>query len=329
MSSEDEILRTLTRMADAIESMTGGFSSATDATRNFTEGMTEAAKSEAEGKKVLDAADKRLTAATNEAIRSVASFGKALTSGTDPSFNKFSDGVTYAAGSAATLAKGFGVLGTVVAGMVQVSAKLLTLQMKQADDVLEASDNIKKLGFAGFESTKSIFDMINAAGLSVAQSKKFTDAMKRTEGGLVSFGDNFGKGAEKFGKMVEVSDQQREAFQRLGVSQEELMGYQGDYLALQKASGQSMAGQLRDTDKLKVSSLSYVENLVKLSALTGKDIDKVKQAQFAANEAFEELVYTRSENVKIRELKAQGLNDQAKAIQDQHGDKVFLRNHIY
>ena len=314
MSSEDEIIRKLTRMTEVLESMTGGFSSATDATRNFTEGMTEAAKAEAESKAIGDAANKRMEKATNEAIKGVASFGKALTSGAEGGFGKLSGGIEATAQSVATLAEGFGRFGKVVAGLTIATGKLLTAHMKQTDEILAASDNIKKLGFAGEQSSKTIFDLAQNAKTSTT---KLAEAMKRTQGGLITFGDDFGKGAVKFGEMIAVTDQQREAFQRLGVTQEELMGGQADYLALQKASGQSMASQLKDTKQLKQASLDYVENLVKLSKLTGKDVDKLKQAQLAANEATEELIYTRSENVKIRELKAMNLADQAKAIEDQ------------
>ena len=329
MSSEDAILQQLTRMTAALESMTSGVSSATDATRNFTEGMTEADKSHAEAKAIGDAANKRTEKATNEAIRSVASFSKALTSGAEGGFSKFSGGVESAAQSMATLVASHGKLGQVVANLTLASGKLLTLQMKQADDILAASDNIKKLGFAGDLSTQTFFDMAQNAKTS---SAKLAEAMKRTQGGLITFGDDFGKGAQKFGEMIEVTDKQREAFQRLGVTGDELINGQADYLALQKASGQSMSGQLKDTKQLKQASLDYIENLVKLTKLTGQDIDQVKQAQLAVREAYEEKVLVRKENLEIAALRKQGLNDEADAIKNQQTrrqeflDLAYLQN---
>ena len=314
MSSEDEIIRKLTRMTEVLESMTGGFSSATDATRNFTEGMTEAAKAEAESKAIGDAANKRMEKATNEAIKGVASFGKALTSGAEGGFGKLSGGIEATAQSVATLAEGFGRFGKVVAGLTIATGKLLTAHMKQTDEILAASDNIKKLGFAGDQSSKDIFNMAQNAKTSTT---KLAEAMKRTQGGLITFGDDFGKGAVKFGEMIKVTDQQREAFQRLGITQEDLMGGQADYIALQKASGHSMAGQLKDTKKLNQASLDYVENLVKLGKLTGKDIDQVKQAQLAAREAYEEKVLVRKEEIEIAALRKKGLNDAADDLLNQ------------
>ena len=314
MSSEDEIIRKLTRMTEVLESMTGGFSSATDATRNFTEGMTEAAKSEAESKAIGDAANKRMEKATNEAIKGVASFGKALTSGAEGGFGKLSGGIEATAQSVATLAEGFGRFGKVVAGLTIATGKLLTAHMKQTDEILAASDNIKKLGFAGDQSSKDIFNMAQNAKTSTT---KLAEAMKRTQGGLITFGDDFGKGAVKFGEMIKVTDQQREAFQRLGITQEDLMGGQADYIALQKASGHSMSGQLKDTKKLNQASLEYVENLVKLGKLTGKDIDQVKQAQLAAREAYEEKVLVRKEEIEIAALRKKGLNDAADDLLNQ------------
>jgi hypothetical protein len=252
--------------------------------------------------------------ATNEAIKGVASFGKALTSGAEGGFGKLSGGIEATAQSVATLAEGFGRFGKVVAGLTIATGKLLTAHMKQTDEILAASDNIKKLGFAGEQSSKTIFDLAQNAKTSTT---KLAEAMKRTQGGLITFGDDFGKGAVKFGEMIKVTDQQREAFQRLGITQEDLMGGQADYIALQKASGHSMAGQLKDTKKLNQASLDYVENLVKLGKLTGKDIDQVKQAQLAAREAYEEKVLVRKEEIEIAALRKKGLNDAADDLLNQ------------
>ena len=47
--------------------------------------------------------------------------------------------------------------------------------------------------------------------------------MKKAGSGVIGLGDRFGDGAVAFGKMVAVTNTQREGFQRLGISQEELI----------------------------------------------------------------------------------------------------------
>ena len=283
-------------------------------TKKLAEGTTEAAKAEAEAADIINKANRRMEQAQNQAIAGMASFGKALTSGADGGFNKFGDSLNSAAGAVATVAKNFGPLGAVLGGIVQVGTKLLTMQMKQADDALKASDEIKKLGNAGALSTQQVTDMVHASGLSLEQSKKFTDAMKRTSGGLIAMGDKFGDGAVNFGKMVAVTDKQREAFQRMGVSQEELMNQQADYVALQTMSGKSMSDQAKDAGALKKASLEYSQNLLRLSALTGKNADQIQEEQKAAMLEYEEVIATRLEDDKIRKLKAEGKKDEMDAL---------------
>ena len=280
----------LKELNDNLRYMNEGVANAAAGSIKFAEGMNEAQKAEAEAAAISKSAKANMERATNEAIKSLASFGKALTSGADGGFSKFSDGLTVASGAVADLAKNFGMLGTVLGTLVQVGTKVITMQLKQADDALKASDEIKKLGNAGALSTKQVMEMVQNSGLSIEQSKKFTDAMKKAGSGVIGLGDRFGDGAVAFGKMVAVTNTQREGFQRLGISQEELMGYQGEYLALQKASGMQMSKQGKDGEALKKASLDYTRNLVELSSISGNDITTAKKNMEAERSRYEVMI---------------------------------------
>jgi predicted chitinase len=320
-----ELARVMKELVEHFRYMGDSTHQASTGVKTFSDATTEAAKAEKEAADIIDKANRRMEQAQNQAIAGMASFGKALTNGADGGFNKFGDSLNSAAGAVATVAKNFGPLGAVLGGIVQVSTKLLTMQMKQADDALKASDEIKKLGNAGALSTQQVVDMVHASGLSLEQSKKFTDAMKRTSGGLIALGDKFGDGALNFGKMVAVTDATREAFQRMGVSQEELMNQQADYVALQTMSGKSLADQAKNGDALKKASLEYSQNLLRLSALTGKNADQLQEDQKAAMLEYEEVIATRLEDDKIRKLKKEGRNDEAAALQqEQDARKEYI-----
>jgi hypothetical protein len=280
----------LKELNDNLRYMNEGVANAAAGSIKFAEGMNEAQKAEAEAAAISKSAKANMERATNETIKSLASFGKALTSGADGGFSKFSDGLTAASGAVAALSKNFGMLGTVLGTLVQVGTKVITMQLKQADDALKASDEIKKLGNAGALSTKQVMEMVHGAGLSIEQSKKFTDAMKKAGSGVIGLGDRFGDGAVAFGKMVAVTNTQREGFQRLGISQEELMEYQGEYVALQKASGMQMSKQGKDGEALKKASLEYTRNLVELSSISGNDITTAKKNMEAERSRYEVMI---------------------------------------
>ena len=321
MSSEEEILRQLTRMTAALESMTSGVSSATDSTLKFAEGMTEAEKSAALAKSIVQKAEKaahdRLEKAMNESIRSVASFGKALTSGAEGGFSKFSGGTEQAVNALATLASGLGRYGKVLEATIQIAGRLLTAQMKQADDILKTSDAIKNLGNAGVLSTAAVMKMTHDAGLTAAQSIKLTDAMKKAGSGVVGLGDKFGDGVKAFGSMVAVSNETREGFRNLGISGDELMGYQGEYLALQKASGMQMSKQGKDAEGLRKASTDYVRNLVELSSISGNDLETTQKNIKAEKERYEYVLANAMQQREIDKATASGDKEKVKQLTEE------------
>jgi hypothetical protein len=307
----------LKELNDHFRYMREGVAEATTSTKTFAEGMTEAAKAEQEAAAITKASKANMEKATNEAIRSMASFGKALTSGAEGGFSKFSSGMESASGAVASLANNFGLLGKVFGGIVQVGTKVITMQLKQADDALKASDEIKKLGNAGALSTKQVMDMVHGAGLSAAEAGKLTNAMKKAGSGVIGLGDKFGDGAVAFGKMVAVTNEQREGFQRLGISQEELMGYQGDYLALQKASGMQMSKQGKSGEALQKASLDYTRNLVELSNISGNDLATTQQNIKAEKERYEYVLANTMQQREIDRANASGDTARAKQLTEE------------
>ena len=307
----------LKELNDHFRYMREGVAEATTSTKIFAEGMTEAAKAEQEAAAITKASKANMERATNQAIASMASFGKALTSGAEGGFSKFSGGLESASGAVASLANNFGLLGKVFGGIVQVGAKVITMQLKQADDALKASDEIKKLGNAGALSTKQVMDMVHGAGLSAAEAGKLTNAMKKAGSGVIGLGDKFGDGAVAFGKMVAVTNEQREGFQRLGISQEELMGYQGDYLALQKASGMQMSKQGKSGEALQKASLDYTRNLVELSNISGNDLATTQQNIKAEKERYEYVLANTMQQREIDRANASGDTARAKQLTEE------------
>jgi hypothetical protein len=230
------------------------------------------------------------------------------------------------AGDAAlSIGKNFGLLGLATGALIKATTMAAQAATKQADNALKATDEFNKMGAAGGHTAKSIAEMGINIGLSNEQFALMPKALKKAGDGIVSLGATTADGQKKFMGMLAVTNQQREAFQRLGIGQEELMEKQSEYIALQGMSGKSLVGQAKDADKLRKSSLEYTENLLRLSALTGKDADKIAKDQQLANMAYEEVIQTRVEDDKIRELTQQGRKAEANALQqEQDARKQFI-----
>jgi hypothetical protein len=295
--------------------------------KNLQKGVdenTEAEKINTEMAKKYAEAMANFSKAATSSTTALTSMTSAVLSGKD-GFEKYNNAIKNAGDAAWSLGKNFGILGTVLGGVIKGMSIVAEMATKQADDVLKATDNFSKLGGAGALTAKQVLDMGHKAGLTAANLEVMTKAAAKANTGMGGLGSTLGEGIVAFGKMTAVTSEQRQAFQRLGVSQEELMARQADYVKLQEMSGKSLASDAKSGDKLRKQSLEYAENLSRLSALTGKSADQLQGEQNAAMLEYEEIVATRIEDDKIRKLKAEGRKEEADSLEkEQKARKAYI-----
>ena len=231
-------------------------------------------------------------------------------------FQKYNGALKSFGDAALSLGKALGPLGT-VAGM---AAKGITMvgeaAFKQADSVLKAYDDLAKIGGAGGITTKQILDIGHNAGLTAKDLAKFTSVVKANSTSIAGLGANAAEGMKIFGQLTAVGTNTIATYTKLGVSQEELLQTQGDYVALQMASGRNLKSELQDRAKLQKASLEYQDNLLTLSQLTGEDVNSLKAKQKEASLALEwQISQTQKEN-QARRLEASGRTEEAKKLRD-------------
>lgn len=291
---------------------------------NAVKGMTELDQSYIDAQKKKAAADANRASADASAVTALKDFTSAMMN-TSTEFSKFNGALGNAGDAALALGKNFGAVGLIIGGLVKGATKVAQLATVQADNALKVTDEFSKMGSAGAFTAKQMAEMSINIGLSNEQWNLLPKALRKAGDGIVGLGTTTAKGQESFAKLLAVTNQEREAFQRLGIGQEELMSKQAEYIALQGMSGKSLVSQAKDADKLRKSSLEYTENLLRLSALTGKDADKIAKDQQLANMQYEEVIRTRVEDDKIRKLTQEGKTAEAEALkQEQDARKQFI-----
>ena len=234
----------------------------------------------------------------------------------DPSRSmaKYSDGLSTLGDAVSKTAENFGPLGKAVGATVQVFTKLVGAQMQQVDSLLKANDQLAQFGTAGSFTTKGLMDMAHGAGVTSKNMDTLINPIKSLGPALTSLGGTAGDGVKAFTSMAKITNQQREEFQRLGVSQEQLIQNQADYVKLQMMSGKSMTNELKDRAALQRASLEYTENLLTLSNLSGQDAESLKKKQQDAARAVEAQVAQIQLENKARRLAADGHRDAAAAV---------------
>ena len=306
----------------------------TKALNNLTDDLGEAA----EFTEDLNDAQAELTKAMHQ---SAESFKQSLRS-VGSSVMQFGSALTQTTGKLGDLGGGFDslgdaaleagkALGTPFAMAAGLAAKAFTTvanaALKQTDAVLGAKDEFSKLGGVGLGTGKDILSMAHAAKISSKNLDLLVKPMQGMTGTFQTLGTTVADGQKAFLKLTAVGDQQLAKFGRLGISQEELIKSQADFLNLQAQSGRNIKSIMKDEKAMQAASLKYTENLVELAAITGTDLEGAKKAQeFAANQ-YAEVVRTRQEDNKIRNLEKQMANarndEERKAIANEISEIKF------
>jgi hypothetical protein len=199
--------------------------------------------------------------ATTAGLNNLAGVGKAA-----------SDAITYlgvrmgaASGVAGSVAGAFG--GLVKAGIDQANA------------YLQVKNELTKLGAAGQQTVSSLYAYAQAAGLHTDTINFMVAPMKALGSNIMGLGRGAADAQKAFMEMLQTSDQERERFARLGIMQEELITRQGDYVALQTSTGSSIRMQNMTMEQLRKASTDYIRNLYDLSAITGEEVNKLRDKQ--------------------------------------------------
>jgi hypothetical protein len=266
------------------------------------------AKIEAE---LEDEARKRETArksADVNAIKSLESLSGALFS-TEKGFGKFSGALGSAGDAAFELGKSFGLLGTVIGGLIKIGTSVGEMFLKQADAQNNFVTEVYKMGGISGQSSENLTDLARAAGYSAGELDKLTPSLRAAGRGLATLGTSTGDGTTALLKLFNVGNETEKEFFRLGYTLEELNKTQADYIELQRISGINLRARGVDEDKLRKQSLDYAKNLRELSDLTGKSAETLQQEQAAAQSAYENVVANRQDEARIRQMQTELSNE--------------------
>ena len=278
--------------------------------------LTEAEKAEIKAKEILIEKQLLLKSATQSAIASVGSFANGLLDN-NVKLTNYSDALGKAGDAAYAFGKSFGPLGMVIGGVVKGFTALAQATLKQSQNLLDAKDELNKMGGAGSYTTESIYKMAHAADLNTETLGRLIKPMQGMGTSIMALGTTAGTAQQNFAKLITVSEEQRKQFMRLGITQEQMIQGQADYIDLQALSASSLKNQLQDTKKLQEASLAYQTTLLDLSALSGQSVQALKEKQKADMMDQQLQIKNMADDVKIADLKKQGRLDEAQALQNE------------
>jgi lysozyme len=275
---------------------------ATEKNTKATGDLTEAEKAKKQADEELLKVQNLQKAALYDAKQALLNFGDALLNGTR-GFEKYGRAMNSAGDAALEFGQSLGPLGTVLGTIVKAGTMVASAMAKQADDVLKATDDLSKIGTAGAFSAEQVRKMGTELGLASDQLEKFTKPVKSLGSSLISLGGNAADGVKQFQELAKVTSEQRQQYQRLGISQEEQIQNTADYINLQTQQGRQITEQMKRDNALRNAAREYTDNLLELSALTGKDIEAVKKKNELAMSEIETAIQNNLLDQEINRLR--------------------------
>jgi len=274
----------------------------------------------------LNELSKTITSSSNTLKESF----KALTSQSDRTFGKYNSAIDQTSEALTGLAGTvFGKVGSMIAGSFIGALGTVTKGMiSQYDALLKTTDELNKVGATIGITTTQFRDLAHSAGVTSKNLDVLARPLKDLSINLTSLSTNTTEGTKEFVKLTSISREQRMSYQRLGVSQEELIKNQADYITLQAVAGRNIRSEVKDRQALQRETLEYTDNLMVLANLTGQDVESIKKKQQEATKELDWQIKQFQLEEQARELDRLGRTEEAKAVRAEADARQKVLNQI-
>lgn len=255
---------------------------------------------------------------------------KALTSQSDRTFGKYNSAIDQTSEALTGLAGTvFGKVGSMIAGSFIGALGTVTKGMiSQYDALLKTTDELNKVGATIGITTVEFRNLAHSAGVTSKNLDVLARPLKDLSINLTSLSSNTTEGTKEFAKLTAISRDQRMSYQRLGISQEELIKNQADYITLQAVAGRNIRSEVKDRQALQKETLEYTDNLMVLANLTGQDVESIKKKQQEASKELDWQIKQFQLEEQARELDRQGRTKEADAVRAEAAARQKVLNQI-
>ena len=202
---------------------------------------------------------------------------------------EFSDALTKAAyGIAAALLilplgpvlKIAGVALAAAAAAMEVATKLTEMGAKLNDDLYKSYGQLSEKGLTTAKGMSGLYDTLHKVGLSAGEIEKFNKLLGDNSKDLALFGGTAAKGVSRFETVASAitapTSELNKQFLLMGINsdaqREHIMKYMTEEERLGLAEGRSKEQQI-------VGATKYIENLDKLSMITGTNRKELEEAR--------------------------------------------------
>ena len=282
-----------------------------DAYNNALRTGTPISKELAEQMKDAAAGVKNYTYQLNSSLKQLGTSLKGLASGIAngaSGASTFNNGIESAADVVAKFASKFGILGSVIGGVVKAAGAYTSAVNKQADALFKTYQDLAKIGAGTAGGMTDVFSNLQKFGYTIEELGNMSQLVAESSYQLAALGGTVGDGTRAFADMAS-SIQRSEIGERLismGISIDGMNRGMAGYMRVQMLTGQM---QTKTANELAAGAAAYLLEQDKLTKITGQTADQQNQIreQALSEERF---------GAKIRQMRASGDQELIKAADE-------------
>ena len=314
---------------EAIQKLKDIIDRAADSTNRYVSAQTLA---EREQRRLADEA-RRLLDIEKKAINDL---GKAAQSATKELFSttqgaaKYNGAIDTFGSAMSDVAKEFPVFGQAISTAITALFSFSQAILKQTDLLMKNYQDMAKAGTGSAIQYKDLYKLGTNAGYAADNMEKWTGSFKSLGPNMVALGGTAAGAAKEFGKLTDrtgehgkVLDKQIEHYRRLGYNQDDYMQAQADAVNQLVASGVSIADAKKRQGGLEAATSEYLDNLTKLSALTGESVENLKKQREQVVATTQLQAYLAEQSKKEAKLRA--LATEAEARGDKKAAEAYIK----
>ena len=255
------------------------------------------------------------TTGAGQVVSGVTSFTKSMANGAQGA-SAFSGIITATTTGLSTMLGKFGVAGEAIGKMAAFGEGYVVQALKQSDDLFATFQGLSKIGGAGTEGMKGIFDNMQKLGMTMDQLPQFGALITKNSEALAVMGGTVSEGTKKFATVASSIQQSglQTQFERMGITVQEQNERTADYLKLQTLTGM---GAVKTQAQLNDGAAEYIRQQDRLSRLTGKSADSLAKEAEARQSNERYAAVTLELQMKAAAAKAAGDDEGFKAAQAQ------------
>ena len=195
---------------------------------------------------------------------------------TEGGMTKYNASLKTASTGLADLAGSFGIFGKTLGVVIKVISFAVETVTEGNEKLIKSYNDLGEIGATSALTTTELLKFAETAGYGTRNLDGLIKPVKSLGSGLIALGGSTGEGIKKFAQLAATTDEQRAAYRRLGLSQEEVTQLQADYVRTTTNSSLTLS---KSVEKQRKSADEYIESMTLMASLTGTTIKQQQEAR--------------------------------------------------